>query len=390
MPGMNSGPDRPNPAVVAAFRAALLHQGLIALLILAVLAGAWAVMRARRGAWAPAADQAGRRRIFAAALVTRTEPAGRRLLRIGFGLLWLFDGILQAQPAMPTEMPSQVVQPTAGASEPWVQHLVRVGENVWIQHPVPAACAAVWIQIGLGIWLLAAPHGTLSRLAGLASVGWGLVVWVFGESFGGIFAPGLTWLTGAPGSVVVYMAAGVMIALPWRAWASPRLGQLTLAGLGLFLAVMAGLQAQPGLGYWQGTSYGQPGPLVTMIQSMAQTPQPRWLSGWLTAFGAFDQAHGFAVNLVVVVALAAVGAAFLSGRPRLTRLGLIAFTVLCLADWVLVQDLGFLGGVGTDPNSMIPFILLAGAGYLALVRPAAPVPLTASRAVAEVAPAEAS
>jgi hypothetical protein len=49
--------------------------------------------------------------------------------------------------------------------------------------------------------------------------------------------------------------------------------------------------------------------------------------------------------------------------------------VLCLADWVLVEDLGFLGGLGTDPNSMIPFILLAGGGYLALTRPA---PLTAS------------
>ena len=110
----------------------------------------------------------------------------------------------------------------------------------------------------------------------------------------------------------------------------------------------------------------------------------------VAAFAAFDQAHGFAVNLFAVAALAAVGAAFLSGRRRLIFPGLIAFTVLCLADWVLIQDLGFLGGVGTDPNSMIPFILLAGAGYLALVRPAAPVPLTASRVVAEVAPAEAS
>jgi hypothetical protein len=43
--------------------------------------------------------------------------------------------------------------------------------------------------------------------------------------------------------------------------------------------------------------------------------------------------------------------------------------VLCLADWVLVEDLGFLGGLGTDPNSMIPFILLASGGYLALTRP---------------------
>jgi hypothetical protein len=371
MPGMNSGSDRPNPAVVAAFRVALLHQALIVLLILAALAAAWTVMRARRRAWAPAADKSPGRRVFADAILARDEPAGRRLLRMGFGLLWLFDGILQTQPAIPTGLPSQVVEPTAGMSATWVQHLVRLGENAWIAHPVPAACAAVWIEIGLGIWLLAAPRGALSRLGGLASVGWGLIVWVFGESFGGIFAPGLTWLTGAPGSVLVYVVAGILIALPWRAWASPRLGQLTLAGLGLFLAVMAGLQAQPGLGYWRGRSYGQPGPLATMVQSMAQTPQPGFLSRWVAAFGTFDQAHGFAVNLFAVAALAAVGAAFLSGRRRMIRPGLIAFTVLCLADWVLIQDLGFLGGVGTDPNSMIPFIVLAGAGYLALVRPAA-------------------
>ena len=42
--------------------------------------------------------------------------------------------------------------------------------------------------------------------------------------------------------------------------------------------------------------------------------------------------------------------------------------MLCLADWVLIEDLGFLGGLGTDPNSMIPMALLAAAGYLALAR----------------------
>jgi hypothetical protein len=46
---------------------------------------------------------------------------------------------------------------------------------------------------------------------------------------------------------------------------------------------------------------------------------------------------------------------------------------LCLADWVLVQDMGFFGGLGTDPNSMIPLLLLAVAGYLAL----APAPTVA-------------
>ena len=46
--------------------------------------------------------------------------------------------------------------------------------------------------------------------------------------------------------------------------------------------------------------------------------------------------------------------------------------MLCLADWVLIEDLGFLGGLGTDPNSMIPMVLLAAAGYLALARAPAP------------------
>jgi hypothetical protein len=45
---------------------------------------------------------------------------------------------------------------------------------------------------------------------------------------------------------------------------------------------------------------------------------------------------------------------------------------------VLVQDLGFFGGLGTDPNSMIPFVLLAGAGYLALTRVQAASPAPAS------------
>jgi hypothetical protein len=104
----------------------------------------------------------------------------------------------------------------------------------------------------------------------------------------------------------------------------------------------------------------------------------------VSAFGAFDEVHGFAVNLFVVVALTVVAAACLSGRPRLIRPALTGFTVVCLADWVLVQDLGFLGGVGTDPNSMIPFTLLAACGYLALVR--VPAPEDASAAVAVTVP----
>ena len=200
----------------------------------------------------------------------------------------------------------------------------------------------------------------------MASVGWGLTVWVFGESFGGIFAPGLSWLTGAPGAVLLYVVAGALIALPEGAWRSPRLGRLLLGGLGLFFLGMALLQAWPGRGFWQGTLDGKPGTLAGMVQSMSGTPQPHFLSSLVSGFGSFDASNGFAVNLVVVIALAALGAVFLTGRPRLIRYAAGFGIVFCLADWVLVQDLGFLGGLGTDPNSMIPMVLLFSAGYLAL------------------------
>ena len=105
-----------------------------------------------------------------------------------------------------------------------------------------------------------------------------------------------------------------------------------------------------------------------MIQSMSQTSQPHFLSALVSSFASFVAAHGFAVNLFVVVMLAAIGAALLSGSPWLLRLAAVAATVICLADWVLIEDFGFFGGVGTDPNSMIPMALVVVGGYLALTR----------------------
>ncbi|HEX3389505.1 MAG TPA: SCO family protein [Streptosporangiaceae bacterium] len=367
---MNSGINVNDPTVVAAFKTALLHQGIIALLIFALLGFAWITVRA----WLPAAHADSAAGPGSLPAPAAAEPQWRRLLRIGFGLLWVFDGILQAQPKMAIGLPSQVIEPAAASSPHWVQVVVNWAGTAWSYHPLQAGASAVWIQVGIGIWLLASAHGPSSRLAGLASAGWGLVVWVFGESFGGIFAPGLTWLFGAPGAVLIYMVAGGLIALPQQAWRSPRLGRAVLAGLGLFLAGMAVLQAWPGRGFWQGLSHGQQGTLAGMTSSMAQTSQPGFLAAWVSAFTSFDEAHGFAVNLFTVVALAAIGVAFLTGQRRVVRPAVIAFAVLCLADWVLIEDFGFFGGLGTDPNSMLPFALLAAGGYLALVQ----VPATAA------------
>ena len=119
-----------------------------------------------------------------------------------------------------------------------------------------------------------------------------------------------------------------------------------------------------------------------MVQTMAQTSQPRVIADLVSGFGAFTGRHGFAVNLVVVVALGVIAVAFILGRRTVTRPALAAFVVLCLADWVLVEDMGIFGGLGTDPNSMIPMALLAAGGYLAVTRAPAAVAATAEPAAA--------
>jgi cytochrome oxidase Cu insertion factor (SCO1/SenC/PrrC family) len=360
MPGMGGAPQSGNSVIVSAFHAELFHQLLVVLLIGAVCAIAFNVIRTVQ--YRKLTAQGG-----ATAVVTTdatAEPAARRVLRIGFGSLWILDGLLQLQSAMPLGLPSNVIQPSAAASPQWVQHVVNSGVNIWSNHPIQAASSAVWIQVGLGLWLIVAPRGRWSRLGGVASAGWGLVVWVFGEAFGGIFAPGATWLFGAPGAVLFYCVGGLLVALPERAFMTPRLGRRILTLGGVFLVGMAVLQAWPGRGFWQGRG----GTLPSMVGEMSRTSQPGFLSSWVASFGSFDDAHGWAVNLFAVVALAAIGGLLISGRRRAVLGGIGALVVLCLADWVLVEDFGFFGGLGTDPNSMVPMALLFVAGYLAAFR----------------------
>jgi cytochrome oxidase Cu insertion factor (SCO1/SenC/PrrC family) len=366
MPGMGRSLQTGNSLIVSSFHSALFHQFLIVILVVVLCGVAFNVVRTVQ--YRRLRDNGGTAFPTPPAN-SLPEPTARRLLRIGFGSLWVLDGLLQMQSSMPLGLPSGVIQPSAASSPAWVQHLVNSGATIWSNHPVQAATATVWIQLGLGVWLMVAPRGRWSRLGGAATVAWGLLVWVFGESFGGIFGPGLTWLFGAPGAVLFYCAAGVLIALPERAFSTARLGRIVIGLSGVFLIGMAVLQAWPGRGYWQGRG----GTLTGMVRIMAQTSQPSFLSSWLSSFASFVSAHGWAVNLFAVVSLAAVGGLFLSGRRRLVLGGLIGLSVLCLADWVLVEDLGLLGGLGTDPNSMLPMALLFVGGYVAMVRLPAPV-----------------
>ena len=364
MPGMTRSLGGNNPTMISAFHTALIHQLLVIGLFVVVAVVAWNVLRTLQ-----------LRRVMSEGAPTveptappEPEAVARRVLRISFGLLWVLDGLLQAQSGMVLGMPTTVLRPAGTGSPGWVQHLVHVAVATWSNHPIDAAASAVWIQLGVGIFILFAPQGRWSRASGVVSVGWAAVVWVFGEGFGAIFAPGLTWAFGAPGAVAFYGVAGVLLALPTRAWWGPRLGRWLNVGMGAFFCGMAVLQAWPGRGFWQGRTGHGGGVLAGMAASMAETPQPRLFSGWVSSFASFDAAHGWGVNLFLVVALGAIGIALCTGRPRPVVVATVCAGVLCLATWVLVEDLGFFGGVGTDPNSMVPMLLLIVTGAIALVR----------------------
>src|SRR5580698_6286277 len=151
MSGMGSTLQLTNSTVVAAFRSALIHQGIVALLIFFLLALLWVSARE----WVPGSRTSSGPR----AEGWPAEPRGRQLIRIGFGILWILDGLLQAQPAMPAGLPGQVIAPAAAGSPGWVQHLVNWAGTTWSYHPIQAGAAAVWIQVGIGAWLVAAGGG---------------------------------------------------------------------------------------------------------------------------------------------------------------------------------------------------------------------------------------
>ncbi len=355
MTGMGKSLSSSNTLIVDAFHHALWLQFLIVLAIGALLAVVRSALRARQFA--------GTRPSIGSESVVQSpapvhEPTGRRVLRVGFGLLWILDGILQGQSAMPLSLPSQVLQPAAAGSPSWLVHLVTFGANAWSDHPVTAAAAAVWIQVGVGLLLLVAPAGRWSRFAGALSVGWGLMVWVFGEALGAILAPGASWLFGAPGAAFLYVVAGAVLMLPERVWTTPSLGRWLLRATGTFFVGMAVLQAWPGRGFWQGQTRSPsstPGGLVAMVRQMSQTPQPSLLASLLRAFGRFDTAHGWAVNLFVVIALAVIGTALWSSRPRLLRWAVGAAVVLCLATGCSCKTWGSSGASGPTPTAWSPW-----------------------------------
>ncbi len=256
--------------------------------------------------------------------------------------LWLLDGALQLQPSMFTmAMVQGVMQPATGGNPAWVNAPLDLAIRVFSRNLVLANAAVAAIQLALGAALLLA--GRARRWPYWLSLAWSLLLWPFGQAFGGLLSGGASFFTGAPGSALLYAL------LTWAAWpeGDGPAGRgawrrdLLRAALGGILALAAVLQVNAAFF----TAKGLSGLVTGGIPG-----QPRWLAALLAATGRTLAAHPVWWNAVALAVLTACALGIWSARFRRPALALTA--TACGAAWVFGQAFGMLfTGMATDPNT---------------------------------------
>ena len=280
--------------------------------------------------------------------VEMSERRGARLCTV-LGVLWFLDGLLQLQPYMlgPGFFGDLIGMANMGLPHP-VESLDFRLTAVLSAHPLPWDVLFAVTQLAIGGGIVAR---RTRRLALAASVPWGLAVWVVGEGFGGLFMPGTSMLNGAPGPVLLYVVAAVLLlsAGSRSAGGDPRRGSraplawavLWIGTALLELAPANHAPAVPAAEIGDGAG-GQPPPLGAFDHLLA------------TAIGR----HGLGFALVAAGVQTAVGVLALRAASR--RPALVAGGAVATVYWLAGQGMGGLfTGRATDPGAGPLWVLLA-------------------------------
>lgn len=278
------------------------------------------------------------------------ESPLRRSLASALGALWLLDGLLQAQPLMVTRFVGGLLAPLLVGQPAPVASLIRFGMRLWGLDPIWWNVFATYLQLAIGVILLFSRSERLRRSALIASVVWAAVVWSAGEAFGSLFDGGGAFV-GSPGSVLLYGLSALLLLAPASRWPLDRLVQLGRWAFSGYFLLIAFLQVWPANGWWRGN-------LAAWVGGMAAMPQPGPLRALLGAFAGTLGAHPLAWNAGLAgSALFLAAAWWFWPNARATLLATFSWT---LAVWVLGQDLGALGGMGTDPNTGAVLLIWLG------------------------------
>jgi hypothetical protein len=275
-------------------------------------------------------------------------PDNARRAQTVLGLIWLLDGGLQFQGFMYSHGFPQLIASGAVGQPGWLHDSI-----IW-SAKFANGDLTVWntlfalTQVALGFGLLYRP---LVKPALLASFGWVLVVWWFGEAFGMLFMNAAQPLTGAPGGVLMYALIGLV------AWPNGRPGGLLgIRGAKTMWAALWLVMAWLWLLAPNSSANATHDALTSTDSGIG------WLTSVQTHLASAAKGDGLVIALVLAAVSAAIGIAVAADwRPRVFLALAIALNVVY---WIVPQGLGgiFAGG-STDPNAAPLFVLLAYAMY---------------------------
>jgi hypothetical protein len=309
------------------------------------------------------AGEAGtRRRIRRASVSAYFTSDGRRAAQTMLGLLWLLDGGLQFQSFMYSKGFPQMLHGLAAGQPAWLADSINWATRTASPHLTVFNTAFALVQVAIGLGLLYRPA---VRTALAVSFVWAFVVWWFGEAFGMLFMSMASPLTGAPGAVLLYAIAGLII------WPNDRPGGL----LGLRGARIAWSALWVVMAWlWLEAPSSSPNAISSAVN--AAPSGMSWLSS--AQIWAANAVKGDGLPIAVALACCSLAIAVAVAANRRPRAFLILAALLSLAYWVFGQGLGgiFQGGA-TDPNAGPLFVLLAYVLYT--LTPPAPVPIASGR-----------
>ncbi len=272
-----------------------------------------------------------------------TEAAPRKFLRMSFGILWVFDGVLQMQLPFLTLFVMYNLIPLLG-SQPLVTFLVEHAIVIWNLNPPIFDVLASLVQVYIGVFFLIYSNGLRFKIAQYFAILWGLTIWIFGEGFGGIFPlSGATMLTGAPGSALFYSIASILLLAYGQPSSASKVIKITRITMIIAFFGFAITQALPSNGFWGSLPISFfPSPFNVLLN--------------LTYITVFLNQHASFWNGIYVTVMLAGGAMWLV-IPRYAPYLTIGWGLFI---WYIYQGFGIFGtNASTDPNTGLPLILIS-------------------------------
>lgn len=287
-------------------------------------------------------------------VVIRRPISPRRGLQLALGSLWLLDAALQYQPHMFTRsFVTQTIEPAAAGNPGFITGVLGWSSHLMVQHIAlyNGIFATVQLLIALGIF-----YRRTIRLALAASIGWSLMVWLFGEGLGGIFS-GASPLMGLPGGVVLYAFVSILVWPSRESQPGAAGSPATWGPLGVVPARVLWVALWGSFSYFLLLSVNRsPSAIGQAITGMAGD-EPAWVRSIVTNLGSVAAHHGTELSIGLAVLCGFIAVGILERRLlRVSLVGAAAFGVTC---WVAQAFGGIFTGQGTDPNSGILLVLLA-------------------------------